>query len=101
MHIFEKLPQILGLCPLVKFRITLEKSDPQTFCGPPSTEKSCINYCFIFGIIITICSLFKIKVNKISEVILITRKSVLLDLYLTLVNESLPKHKINYYTYIG
>ena len=27
-HIFEKLPQILGLCPIVKFRSTLEKSDP-------------------------------------------------------------------------
>ena len=28
MHIFEKLPRILGLCPIVKFRSTLEKSDP-------------------------------------------------------------------------
>ena len=28
MHIFEKLPQILGLCPIVKFHSTLEKSDP-------------------------------------------------------------------------
>ena len=28
MHIFEKLPQILGLCSIVKFRSTLEKSDP-------------------------------------------------------------------------
>ena len=42
---FEKVPQILGLCPIVKIRSTLEKSDrPQTFCAPPSTEKSCINY---------------------------------------------------------
>ena len=39
MHIFEKLPQILGLCPIVKFRSTLEKSaPPQTFCGPPSPK---------------------------------------------------------------
>ena len=45
MHIFEKLPKILVLCPIVKFRSTVEKSDPQTIYGPPSTEKSCINYC--------------------------------------------------------
>ena len=44
MHIFEKLPQIL-----VKFRSTLENSDPQTFCGPLSTEKSCINYWITLG----------------------------------------------------
>ena len=47
MQILEKLPQILGLCPVVKFRSTLEKSDPQTFGGPLSTEKSCINYCIL------------------------------------------------------
>ena len=38
MHIFEKLSQILGLCPIVKFRSTLEKADPQTFCGPPQPK---------------------------------------------------------------
>ena len=48
MHIFEKLPQILGLYQIVKIRSTFEKSDPpQTFGGPPSTEKSCINYCLL------------------------------------------------------
>ena len=37
MHIFERLPQILWLCPIVKFRSTLEKSDRhQTFSGPLS-----------------------------------------------------------------
>ena len=45
MHIFEKLPQILGLWLIVKFRFTLEKSDPPNILWTPSTEKSCINYC--------------------------------------------------------
>ena len=45
MQFFEKLPQILGFCPIVKFRSTLEKADPQTSGGPPpSPKKSCINY---------------------------------------------------------
>ena len=38
MHIFEKLPQILGLCPILKFRSTLQKSEPQTFRGPPQPK---------------------------------------------------------------
>ena len=39
MHIFEKLPQILGLCPIVKFRSTLEKSDPpEHFLDPPQPK---------------------------------------------------------------
>ena len=46
MHIFEKLPQILGLCPIVKFLSTLEKSDPPKHFVDPSTEKSCKNYCW-------------------------------------------------------
>ena len=45
MQIFEKLPQILGLCPIVKFRSTLEKSDPPNIWRTPSNEKSGINYC--------------------------------------------------------
>ena len=39
MPIFEKLPQILGLCPLVKFRSTPEKSDPpKHFVDPPQAK---------------------------------------------------------------
>ena len=41
MHIFEKLPQILGLCPIVKIRSTLEKSDPpKHFVDPPKNPKN-------------------------------------------------------------
>ena len=39
MHIFEKLPQILGLCPIVKFRSTIEKSDPPNIFGTPLNRK--------------------------------------------------------------
>ena len=45
MPIFEKLPQILRLCPIVKFRSTLEKLDPPNILLTPSTEKSCRNHC--------------------------------------------------------
>ena len=38
MQKFEKLPQILGLCQIVKFRSTLEKSDPKHF-GDPVNRK--------------------------------------------------------------
>ena len=44
MPIFEKLPQNLGLCPIVKFRSTSEKSDPPNILWTPSADKSCINY---------------------------------------------------------
>ena len=39
MHIFEKLPQILGPCSIVKFRSTLEKSDPQNIWRTPLNRK--------------------------------------------------------------
>ena len=39
MHIFEKLPQILGLCPIVKIRSTLEKSDPPNILWTPLNRK--------------------------------------------------------------
>ena len=39
MPIFEKLPQILGLCPIVKFRSTLEKSDPPKHFVDPLNRK--------------------------------------------------------------
>ena len=43
MHIFEKLPQTLGLCPIVNFRSDPRKSDPQTFGGPPQPKNpACI-----------------------------------------------------------
>ena len=40
MHIFEKLPQILVLCPIVKFRSTLEKSDPPNILWTPLNRKN-------------------------------------------------------------
>ena len=39
MHIFEKLPQILGRCPRVKFRTILEKSDPPNMLWTPLNRK--------------------------------------------------------------
>ena len=39
MDIFEKLPQILGLCPIVKFRSTREKSDPPNIWRTPLNRK--------------------------------------------------------------
>ena len=39
MHIFEKLPQILGLCPKVKFRSTLEKPDRPNILWTPLNRK--------------------------------------------------------------
>ena len=39
MHIFEKLLQILGLCPIVKIRSTLEKSDPPNILWTPLNRK--------------------------------------------------------------
>ena len=38
MHIFEKLSQILGLSPIVKFRSDPRKIGPQTFGGPPQRK---------------------------------------------------------------
>ena len=43
MHIFEKLPQIF---PIVKFRSTLEKSDPSKHLADPLQPK---NFEFITG----------------------------------------------------
>ena len=39
MHIFEKVPRILGLCPIVKIRSTLEKSDPPNILWTPLNRK--------------------------------------------------------------
>ena len=39
MHIFEKLPQILGLYTIVNFRSTLEKSDPPNILWTPLNRK--------------------------------------------------------------
>ena len=44
-NFFHKLPQILALCTIAKFRSTIEKSDAPNILSIPSTEKSCINYC--------------------------------------------------------
>ena len=38
IHIFEKLPYILGLCPIVKFRFYPQKSDRQTCGGHPQPK---------------------------------------------------------------
>ena len=47
MQIFEKLPQMLGLCPPEKkFVPILENRTPQTFGGPAKTVKSSMHYCF-------------------------------------------------------
>ena len=43
MQIFEKLPQISGPRPVVKFCPDLRKTEPQTFGGPPQPENpACI-----------------------------------------------------------
>ena len=39
MHIFEKFLQILGLCPIVKFRSTLSKSDSPNIWRSPRNRK--------------------------------------------------------------
>ena len=44
MHIFERLPWILGFYRILKFRSDPRKSYPKTFGEHPSTEKSCTNY---------------------------------------------------------
>ena len=49
MHIFEKLPQTLGVCPIVKFRSTLENRTPQTFGRPPQPKNpACITVICIY-----------------------------------------------------
>ena len=44
MHIFENLTQILGLCPIVKFRSSHRKIGPPNIWRTLSTEKSWIYY---------------------------------------------------------
>ena len=45
MHIFEKLLEILELCPIVKFRSSPRKIGPQTFGGPPQPKNpACITH---------------------------------------------------------
>ena len=39
MHIFEKLPQILGLCPIVKFRSTSKNRTPSNIFWTPLNRK--------------------------------------------------------------
>ena len=39
MRIFEKLPQILGVCPIENFGSTLEKSDPSKHFVDPLNRK--------------------------------------------------------------
>ena len=53
MQIFEKLPQILGLCPIVKVLSDPRKIGPPI--GPPSNEKSCNHYCRKLGICLKPC----------------------------------------------
>ena len=48
--IFEKLPQILGLYPIVKFRSDPRKSDPQTFGGPPQPKNPACIIVYFFEI---------------------------------------------------
>ena len=54
MHIFEKLPQILGLCPIVKLLSTLEKSDPPNILWTPLNRKILHKLLFLGVIIIDI-----------------------------------------------
>ena len=44
MHIFEKLTQILGLFPIVKFRSDTRKIGPLNIWQTPSTEKFSMHY---------------------------------------------------------
>ena len=39
IHIFEKLPQILGPCPIVKFRSDSRKADSEKFNGLSHNQK--------------------------------------------------------------
>ena len=39
LHIFKKLPQILGLCPIVKICSALKKSDPPNILWTPLNRK--------------------------------------------------------------
>ena len=52
MHIIEKLPQTIGLCPIVKFRSYTRKLDPKTFDGhiqPKNAAKIAVLVLFKFS----------------------------------------------------